>query len=106
MEHTKHLGKVDIREINHKADYATSESVVEFLRTVAGRDDFPIFDFLSHLSRGKIDSVSLGKDNPYRYFFASTSGDSVSIVLKEEKRTVELQIPFHELKSLFLQSIN
>jgi hypothetical protein len=105
VEQIRHLGKVEIRETNNNTDYATNESVVEFLRTIAARDDFPIFDFLSHLSRRKVDSISLSRDSPYRYFFASTSGNNVSIVMKEEKRTVELQLPFNELKNLFLQRV-
>lgn len=105
MEQIKHLSKVEIREISDETDYATGKSVIEFLRTIAARDNIPIFDFLSHLSRGKVDSVSLSKDNPYRYFFATASGSNVSIVMKEEKRTVEMQLPFDELKNLFSQSI-
>lgn len=105
MEQVKHLNRVEIRQTTDKTDYATSESAFAFLRTVAARDALPIFDFLRQLSNRKVDSVSLSKETPYRYLFASVSGDTVTVMFKEETKTVEMQFPFHAMKSLFVQPI-
>jgi hypothetical protein len=72
---------------------------------VAARDALPIFDFLRQLSNQKVDSVSLSKETPYRYLFASVSGGTVTVMFKEEKKTVEMQFPFHAMKRLFVQPI-
>ena len=103
MEQVKQLNKVEIRQFSNETDYATTESAVDFLRTVAARDTLPIFDFLKQLSKRKVDSLSLSKDNPYRYLFAMVSGSTVSVIFKEESKTVELSFPFDKLNDIFVQ---
>jgi len=94
------LGKVEIREINSQANYATDESILEFLHTVAARDGLPVFDSLSKLSEGIVDSISLAKDHPYKYFFARSAGNNVSIIVKDEQRTVEMQLTLPALREI------
>ncbi|MGA3193255.1 MAG: hypothetical protein ABSD73_12275 [Candidatus Bathyarchaeia archaeon] len=105
MEQVKHLNRVEIRQTTDETDYATSESAFAFLRTVAARDALPIFEFLRQLSNRKVDSVSLSREAPYRYLFASVSGSTVTVIFKEEKKTVEMCFPFHTMKNLFVQTI-
>ena len=95
---TKSLGKVQIRQTNEDTNYATDESVLEFLHTLQARDGLPVFDFLSYLCIGKVNSVSLSKDDPYRYFFARAYRNNISMTMKEESKTVELQLPLDALK--------
>jgi hypothetical protein len=101
----KHLNRVEIRQTTDETDYATSESAFAFLRTIAARDALPVFDFLRQLASRKVDSVSLSKETPYRYLFASVSGNTVSVIFKEEKKTVEMHFPFHAMKTLFVQPV-
>jgi hypothetical protein len=96
----RRLGRVEIRKIAQDTNYATDESVLECLHSVAAREGLPIFDALSKISQGEVDGISLAKDSPYRYFYASTHANGVSIILKDEERTIEMQLTMPALKQI------
>ena len=87
------LTKVSIQESEKSEEYATSEAAIESIQTISAKYELPVLDALRIVSKKSVDTVSLGKDTPYVYFYARKNNDSISFRISERNRTIRFELP-------------
>jgi len=87
------LTKVSIQESEKSEEYATSEAAIESIQTISAKYELPVLDALRIVSKKSVDTVSLGRDNPYVYFYARKNNDSISFRISEGNRTIRFELP-------------
>ncbi len=99
------LTKVSIQESEKSDEYATPEAAIESIQAISARYDLPVLDALRIVSKKSVDTVSLGKDTPYVYFFARKNRDSISFRISEGTRTIRFELPLEpeQLETLRLR---
>lgn len=101
------LTKVSIQESHGADEYATPDAALESIQTICARYDLPVLDALRIVSRKSVDTVTLGKDTPYVYFFARKDRDSISFRITEGSRTIRFELPLEpeQLETLRLRLV-
>jgi hypothetical protein len=89
--------KIFSRKTERELGYTTSENACAELQVLAKQKGWAIFESLKTLKEGKADSFSFTKDNPYSYFYARITGESVIFKLKTREKETEFRIPIEQL---------
>lgn len=89
--------KVFSRKTERDLDYTTTEKALVELQVLAKQKGWAIFESLKTLRDGRADSFSFTKDNPYSYFYARITEESVIFKLKTREKETEFRVPLEEL---------
>jgi len=96
------LSKLSIRSIHDQTNYATSEALIESIHALRVTHNVPIERYLRDLTEGKVDSISITKDDPYHYFYARVLAGSVAVTYKEAQRIIEFALPLADVEKVLL----
>lgn len=96
----KQITRVSVRSASGDTQYATSEYLLESLESLRIKYDLPLKQALAFIITRRIDSVSLGKENPYLRFHANLIRNMVHISIRESSRDVTFQVPLSSLASV------
>lgn len=95
------LTKVCFNTSSSSTDYATQESLSDFLKMIKAKSALPINQLLSLLSSKDADTVSASREDTNYSFFASKHRNVISIVIKKlGEENIEFDIPSNELDKL------
>lgn len=102
---TVNLTKVRFDKSTSTTDYATRESISEFLTIVKAKSHLPITQLLNLLSDKEADTVSASREDTNYSFFASKYRNVVSIIIKKiGEENIEFDIQTKELEKLIVFS--
>lgn len=96
MRHT--LTKVYSRETKKEINYTTPEHILQEIEILEKQIGWSIFKAFEMLRERKADSFSFTKDNPYHYFYARITEDSIIIKLRSGVKDIEFKLPIERLK--------
>jgi hypothetical protein len=72
------------------------ETLAESLNTLRATYNLPINQYMRDLFEGRVDSISLTKDDPYYYFYARKLKEAIAVTFKQINRVVEFSLPLQE----------
>lgn len=96
------LSKISIRQVNDSTDYATTEALAESLNTLRATYNLPINQYMRDLFDGRVDSISLTKDDPYYYFYARKLKEAIAVTFKQTGRVVEFSLSLQEAEKTLI----
>ena len=88
--------KVFNRKTDKELNYTTFENVLEELRVLEKQKGWAIFEGLKMLIKGKADSFSFTKDNPYDYFYARITEEDIIFKMRTREGETEFRVPLQE----------
>lgn len=91
------LARLSIRQLENRTEYATNEFVDDSLRTFEAKYSLPVKDAIRYLRLGKVDSISLNKENPYANFHATRFKERILVSIREASKDVELELSIPKL---------
>jgi len=95
------LTKVCFNKSSSTMDYATQESLSDFLKMLKAKSHLPVNQLLALLSSKEADTVSASREDTNYSFFASKHRNVISIVIKKlGEENVEFDISSNELNKL------
>jgi hypothetical protein len=95
------LTKVCFNKSSSMMNYATQESLSDFLKILKAESHLPVNQLLTLLSSEEADTVSASREDTNYSFFASKHRNVISIVIKKlGEENVEFTIPSNELNKL------
>jgi hypothetical protein len=98
---TANLTKVCFNKSSSTMDYATQESLSDFLKMLKAKSHLPVNQLLALLSSKEADTVSASREDTNYSFFASKHRNVISIVIKKlGEENVEFDISSNELNKL------
>jgi len=98
---TRNLTKVCFNTSASTTDYATQESLSDFLKMIKAKSHLPINQLLSLLSSKEADTVSASREDTNYSFFASKHRNVISVVVKKlGEENIEFDISSNELDKL------
>jgi len=98
---TANLTKVCFNKSSSSMDYATQESLSDFLKILKAKSHLPINQLLSLLSSKEADTVSASREDTNYSFFASKHRNIISVVVKKlGEENIEFTVPSSELDKL------
>lgn len=90
------FAKILSEKTEKELNYTTFENVLEELRVLESQKGWAIFESLKVLLRGKADSFSFTKDNPYDYFYARITEEDIIFKMKTRKGETEFRVPLQQ----------
>ena len=103
---TTNLTKIGYNKSTATTDYATHESISEFLSMLKAKSHLPITQLLNLLSNNEADTISASREDTNYSFFASKHRNVVSIIIKKiGEENIEFDIQTKELEKLSSFSI-
>jgi len=90
------LTKVSIQESAKSLEYSTPDAAIESIQTISTKYGLPILDLLRMIVTRSVDSISLGKDDPYVYVYARKHRDSISFRINEGSRSIRFDLPLED----------
>lgn len=102
MPRNVHLSKVSIRRVIGETDYASNDTLLESLNAVRAVWNIPVVKYVRDLVEGRVDAISLTKDNPYLYFFARRFEESLSITIKDAERVIDFSVPLRDVEKILI----
>jgi hypothetical protein len=98
---TANLTKVCFNKSSSTMDYATQESLSDFLKMLKAKSHLPVNQLLALLSSKEADTVSASREDTNYSFFASKHRNVISIVIKKlGEENIEFDISSNELNKL------
>ncbi|MGB9023816.1 MAG: hypothetical protein WCC94_10335 [Candidatus Bathyarchaeia archaeon] len=102
MSKSVHLSRVSIRRTVGETQYASDSTLSESLNTIQAAWGIPVAGYVRDLIEGRVDAVSLTKDEPYCYFFARRVTDFLSITIKDGEQVIEFSVPLRDAEKLLI----
>ena len=90
--------KIRSQKVERTFNYAREEDLIEQLRIFERQIGWSIFDILDVLKQRKADSLSITKEEPFHYFYARLSGETITISLQTSEKETEFKLPIERLK--------
>lgn len=98
---TANLAKVCFNKSSSTVDYATFESLSDFITVLKAKSHLPINHLLSLLSSKETDTISASRDDTNYSFFASRHRNVISIIIKKlGEENIEFSVSSNELNKL------
>jgi hypothetical protein len=94
------FAKILNNKTEKELNYTTFENVLEELRVLEKQKGWAIFESLKVLMRGKADSFSFTKDNPYHYFYARVTEEDIIFKMKTREGETEFRVPLQQFTLL------